>query len=95
MAGPWLASTGEGRTGLRHIQWLLVRRGQHLGELVGDVGGGQVEGGGEGGWLGRLVGGCLLATATVAERHVTEHSALSTVVPLLRLKLKYKTLTLT
>ena len=61
-----------------------------MGELVGDVGGGQVEGGGEGGGLGWLVGGGLLATATVAERQVAEHPALPTVVPLLALKLKYK-----
>ena len=63
-----------------------------MGELVGDVGGGQVEGGGEGGGLGGLVGGGLLATATVAERQVAEDSALPTVVPLLALKLKKETL---
>ena len=61
-----------------------------MGELVGDVGGGQVERGGEGGGLGGLVGGGLLATATVAQRQVAEDSALPTVVPLLALKLKYK-----
>ena len=63
-----------------------------MGELVGNVGGGQVEGGGEGGRLGGLVGAGLLTTATVTEGEVTEHSALPAVVPLLALKLKKETL---
>ena len=80
----------ENGTGLGHVQWLLLSgRGQDLGELVGDVGGGKVEGGGEGRLLGRLVGAGLLTTATVTERDVTEDSALTTVVPLLGLKLKH------
>ena len=55
----------EDRAGLGHVERLLVQvhgggaGGGHLGELLGDVGGGDVEGGGGGG-----VGLTLLAAAT-------------------------------
>ena len=88
-----LTAAREYRTGLGHVQWLLLPgRGQDLGELVGDVGGGKVEGLRVAGRGGRLVRGPLLATAAVAERNVAEHSTLPTVVPLLPITLHHRVL---
>ena len=45
LATPLLTNNREYRTGLGHVQRLLLSgRGEDLGELVGDVGGGEVEG---------------------------------------------------
>ena len=95
----------EDRAGLGHVQGLLLRvhghgggageggaGGGHLAQLLGDVGGGDVEGGGGGGvglaLLAAATPGVILATPTRTRGAGAVHSTLSAVVSLLGLELQ-------
>ena len=70
----------EGRMGWGGWQW----GAGELAEFVGNVGGGDVEGGGRLAWVVLGVGGALLATAARAAGGRTVHPTFSRVIPLLR-----------
>ena len=72
----WVLEGWMGRSGW---QWGACQ----LAEFVGNVGGGDVEGGGGLAWVVLRVGGALLAAATGAARGGAVHSTLTRVIPLL------------
>ena len=95
----------EDRAGLGHVQGLLLRvhghgggageggaGGGHLAQLLGDVGGGDVEGGGGGGvglaLFAAATPGVILATPTRTRGVGAVHSALAAVISLLGLELQ-------